>query len=79
MMRVHGDTISAGRRFRGNQLLLLLHPAAHFGVGRLGPPPSEGLRGPLRRPGAPGAVGAVGAVCAAVWLMHSLSMLCCIT
>lgn len=68
MVRIDGDTISAGRRFRSDQLLLLLYPAAHIGVGELGPPPSEGLRGPLRRPRASRAVRAVGAT---AWLMRS--------
>lgn len=81
-MTVDGDTVSAGRRFRCNQLLLLLHPAVHVGVAGLGPPPSEGLRGPLRRPRASRAVRTVGATAG---LMHSrdgsfprrsVSMLC---
>lgn len=80
-MTVDGDTVSAGRRFRRNQLLLLLHPAVHVGVAELGPP-SEGLRGPLRRPRASRAVRTVGATAG---LMHSrdgsfprrsVSMLC---
>lgn len=66
MVRVDRDTISAG--FKSDQLLLLLYPAVHIGVGELGPPPSEGLRGPLRRPRAPWAVRTVGA---AAWLMRS--------
>lgn len=59
MLRVDGDTIDVGHRFRGHQLLLLLHPAVHIGVGGLGPPPPEGLGRPLRRPRAPRAVRAV--------------------
>lgn len=77
MARVDRDTISAG--FRSDQLLLLLYPAVHIGVGELGPPPSEGLRCPLGRPRASWAVRTVGA---AAWLMcssiprRSVSMLC---
>lgn len=67
MVRVDRDTISAG--FRGDQLLLLLYPAVHIGVGELGPPPPEGLRRPLRRPRAPRAVRTVGA---AVRLLRGL-------
>lgn len=66
MVRVDCDTISAG--FRGDQLLLLLYPAVHIGVGEFGPPPSEGLRRPLGRPRASWAVRAVSV---ATWLMHS--------
>lgn len=80
MVRVHGDTIRI-RRFRSDQLLLLFYPAVHIGVGELGAPPSEGLRGPLWRPRASWAVRTVGAT---AWLMHSsgsfprssVSMLC---
>lgn len=71
MVRVGRDTISAG--FRGDQLLLLLYPAVHIGVGELGPPPSEGLRRPLRRPRAPRAVRTVGA---AAWLMRGGGLPC---
>lgn len=76
MVRVDGDTISIGHSFSGrrDQLLLLFYPAVHIEVGELGNPPSEGLRGPLRRPGAPrcaGAVRAVRAVGPTVWLVHS--------
>lgn len=66
MAMVACDTIRAG--FRHHQLLLLLHPAVHIGVGELGPPPSQGLRRPLGRPRAPWAVRTVGV---AAWLVRS--------
>lgn len=73
MVRVHGDSISIGHSFSGrrDQLLLLLYPAVHIVAGGLGSPPSEGLRGPLRRPGAPRRPGTVRAVGPTAWLLHS--------
>lgn len=56
MAMVDGDTVTAA--FRGSQLLLLLYPAIHVVIGKLGPPPSQGLRRPL---GCPRTVRTVGA------------------
>lgn len=60
VVRVRGNTINVESSFRSDHLLLLLYPAVHIRVGELGPPPSQGLRRPLRRPGAPRAVRTVG-------------------
>lgn len=81
MVRVDADPISARHRFRSDHLLLLFYPAVHIGVGELGPPPSECLRGPLRRPRASRAVRTVGATARLVHSRDSfpwspVSMLC---
>ena len=68
MVRVDGDSFSFGHRFTSDEMLLVLYPAVHIRVGGFGPPPSEGLRGPLRRPGALRSVRTVGPT---VWLIRS--------